>query len=122
MDIKELVHDYIENKSLEDKYKKIASSANNKIKEYFSDNDLDAYEADNGTVKMTERKSESFDEDKLIAFLKQSGHSDIVKTVETVDYDALESAIYHEDISKDEVKKMDDFKTVKITKVLNIKK
>jgi hypothetical protein len=51
------------------------------------------------------------------------GHEgDIVKTKRYVDYDALESAIYHEKLSEDDVKELDKYKDTKITYVLNIKK
>ena len=68
------------------------------------------------------RKTETFIEDKLIDFLKANGVADkIVKTKEYVDFDALESAIYHEVIPTDVVKEMASCKDVKVTKVLRIK-
>lgn len=116
-----LVKDYINNKTLESEYKNLASSGNTKIKKIMSTRNLSSFSCDYGTVTLSERKSESFEEEALIEFLKSSGHSDIVRTKECVDYDALESAIYHEKISKEEVKQMDKYKVTKVTQVLNIK-
>jgi hypothetical protein len=67
-------------------------------------------------------KSETFIEEALIEFLKKNNvASDIVKTKEYVDFDALESAIYHERISPELVKEMASCKETKTTTVLRIK-
>ena len=119
----DLVTDYIDNKSLEAKYKSLASSGNTKIKQIMTNKNLTSFSCGSGTVTLSERKSESFNEDELIEFLMSKGHEgDIVKTKRYVDYDALESAIYHEKLSKDDVKELDKYKEIKVTQVLNIKK
>ena len=119
----DLVTDYIDNKALEAKYKSLASSDNTKIKQIMTSKNLTSFSCNSGTVTLSERKSESFNEDELIEFLMSKGHDgDIVKTKRYVDYDALESAIYHEKLSKDDVKELDKYKEIKVTQVLNIKK
>lgn len=116
-----LVTDYIFNKDREKEFKDLASAQNTEIKVIMNEFNLDKYETDVGKVTLSERKTEDFIEDKLIDFLKTRGLSDgIVKTKEYVDFDALESAIYHETISGDNLKEMDSCKEVKTTQVLRI--
>ena len=122
-ELSDLVADYIDNKSLEAKYKNLAASGNTKIKQIMTSKHLTSASCSTGTVTLSERKSESFNEDELIEFLMSKGHEgDIVKTKRYVDYDALESAIYHEKLSEDDVKELDRYRDTKITYVLNIKK
>ena len=121
-ELKELVDNYIANKAKCDEIESQVKQENNKIKEIFKENNLTEYSGDNGMVKMSTTTKETFDEESLITFLKSNGHNDIVKIKEYVDYDALEYAIYHEHISSDEIKRMDNFKIKKTTLVLRIKK
>ena len=48
--------------------------------------------------------------------------TDIIRTKEYIDMDALESAIYHGDISNDVVKTFSSCKDITETQVLNISK
>jgi len=119
-DISDLAAQYIEKKKEENAIKKVTADLNSKIKDYMSENDLTSIETELGTLTLTYKKSESFDEEKLIDYLKSSGtDKEIVKTKEYIDYDALESAIYHERLSVEQVKEMDKFKIVKTTPTLN---
>ena len=119
-DISDLAAQYIEKKKEENAIKKVTADLNSKIKDYMSENDLTSIETELGTLTLTYKKSESFDEEKLIDYLKASGtDKEIVKTKEYIDYDALESAIYHERLSVEQVKEMDKFKIVKTTPTLN---
>lgn len=116
-----LVDEYVEIKALADKYSKQAEPLNKKIKSIMIDSELDEAEGDIGSVRMTTRTSESFDEEKLIDYLKQSGFArGIVRKKEYIDYDALESAIYHEKIAGEDLKRLNQYKITKQTKVLNI--
>lgn len=118
-----LVRDYIINKDKEKEFKDAASAENTEIKAIMTELNLDNYETDAGKVTLSERKNESFIEDKLIEFLKTRNLADnIVKTKEYVDFDALESAIYHEKIAGDDLKDMAECKEVTTTQVLRIKK
>jgi 23S rRNA maturation mini-RNase III len=118
--LEDLATQYIEKKKEENSIKKITSDLNTKIKDIMSESDLTSVETSLGTLTLTYKKSESFDEEKLIDYLKSSGNDkEIVKTKEYIDYDALESAIYHERLSNEQLKEMDKFKIVKTTPTLN---
>ena len=118
-----LVTDYIYNKDREKEFKDAASAENTEIKAIMNEFKLTSFDTDSGSVTLSERVTEDFIEDKLIDFLKTRNlASDIVKTKEYVDFDALESAIYHEKIAGDDLKAMSSCKEVKTTQVLRIKK
>ena len=118
-----LVPSYIANKDKEKEYKDLASAENTEIKELMSAAELSKYETDEGSVTLSERVSEDFVEERLIEYLKEKGIAgDIVKTKEYVDFDALEHAIYHEQITGDNLKGLASCKEKKVTQVLRIKK
>lgn len=118
-----LVKDYLINKEREKEFKDAASIQNTQIKVIMSELDIKEFETDNGKVVLSDRKTEDFNEERLIKFLKERGlESDIIKTKEYVDFDALESAIYHDKISGDNLKDMNSCKDVKVTQVLRINK
>lgn len=118
-----LVESYIENKEQESYFKDLATQENVQIKEMMHDMDITECATSLGTATITEQTRETFLEDKLIEFLKTNNVADdIVKTKEYVDFDALESAIYHETIPSELVKQMDSCKEKKTTTVLRIKK
>lgn len=118
-----LINDYIVNKEHEKEFKDAASVQNTQIKVIMSEMNLSEFETSTGKVILSDRKTEDFNEEKLIQYLKERGiENDIVKTKEYVDFDALESAIYHEVISGDNLKDMDSCKVVKVTQVLRINK
>lgn len=121
-DLALLIESYIENKQNEKIYKDNASVENTQIKELMKSLNLSEFSTALGTATITEQKSETFIEEALIEFLKKNNvASDIVKTKEYVDFDALESAIYHERISPELVKEMASCKETKTTTVLRIK-
>ena len=121
--LKYLVKDYLVNKEREKEFKDAASIQNTQIKVIMSELDIKEIETDNGKVVLSDRKTEDFNEERLIKFLKERGlESDIIKTKEYVDFDALESAIYHDKISGDNLKDMNSCKDVKVTQVLRINK
>lgn len=114
------VDDYIENKERADQYGAVAKKLNTTIKDYLKLNNLTECSGYTGSVYTTVRKSESFDEDGLLKYLKDSGKdSGVVKTKEYIDYEALESAIYKGDI---EAKDLNPYRIIKETVALNIKK
>ena len=118
-----LINDYIINKEHEKEFKDAASVQNTQIKVIMSEMDISEFETDAGKVTLSDRKTEDFNEDMLIEFLKNRNiASDIVKTKEYVDFDALESAIYHEKIAGDNLRDMESCKVVKVTQVLRINK
>ena len=104
-------------------YKDNASAENTLIKEMMHSLNINEFSTNAGTAKITEQTKETFIEDALIEFLKKNDiANDIVKTKEYDDFDALESAIYHEKISQDLVKQMTSCKETKTTTVLRISK
>lgn len=116
-----LIKDYSFNKAKEKEFKDMASAENTEIKAIMNNFNITEFSTEYGTAKLSERVSEDFIEDKLIAFLKERGLAkNIIKTKEYVDFDALESAIYHEEISGDNLKDMAECKERKITQVLRI--
>lgn len=118
-----LIPSYIANKDKEKEFKDLASAENTEIKELMAAANLSKFDTDAGGVTLSDRVSEDFVEDKLIEYLKERGIADgIVKTKEYIDFDALESAIYHEQITGDNLKDMASCKEKKVTQVLRIKK
>lgn len=99
---------------------------NGTIKELLSQYGIKNFITEDGkSFTMTVTHKVSFDEDKLLAFCKQTGISSLVKTKEYVDMDALESAMYNHEVNPRDVKeyqiKKPDVVTLKYTqkKVLN---
>ena len=122
-DLATLIESYILNKENEKIYKDNASVENTQIKEIMHSRNITEFSTNSGTATITEQQKETFIEDALIEFLKKNNIADdLVKTKEYVDFVALESAIYHEKISKDLVKKMASCKETKTTTVLRISK
>ena len=121
--LKSLVESYIINKQNEEDFKKQASAENTQIKELMHEYNLTEVATDLGTAKITEQEKITFIEDKLIEFLKANNLADdIVKTKEYVDYDALESALYHDKITDEQKIAMAECQEKKVTTVLRINK
>lgn len=122
-DLATLIESYILNKENEKIYKDNASIENTQIKEIMHDRNITEFSTSMGTATITEQQKETFIEEALIEFLKKNNIADdIVKTREYVDFDALESAIYHEKISTNLVKEMASCKETKTITVLRISK
>lgn len=124
-ELSKIVSSYINNKSLESEYKDLASVENTRIKAIMEQLKITECKDLEGAniAKLTYQKKESFIEEKLIQFLKDNKCAkNIVKKKEYVDMDALESAIYHGDISETLVKEMASCKEVKTIPTLRISK
>ncbi len=122
-ELKELIDNYIVDKQKEAEIKSRTSEENKQIKEQFTKLNIESFDGDSGTVKMSVEKHESFREDEVIDFLKENGYADdIVKTKEYIDFNSLESAMYHETIPMDMQKKMAKFKDVSEVVKLRISK
>jgi hypothetical protein len=66
------------------------------IKQIFNENNLNNYTSESGVkASVTTTNRPSYCEDQLIAYLKELGVPDLIKTKEYVDLEALESTIYH---------------------------
>jgi arsenate reductase-like glutaredoxin family protein len=78
---------------------KLAKELGKDIKDVFAKEGLDKYSVGDYEATVTNVQKESFNDDELIRILKEVGkQKGIVKRKEYVDMDALESAIYHNDI------------------------
>lgn len=120
--ITELVNEYLRLKPQEKELKDRISEINTNIKSYMSESGETSLTTNEGSVYLSERKNESYDEDSMIAYIKSLGLRGIVKKKEYIDFDALESALYHDKFSDEQKAELNKFRTVKITKVLNVGK
>lgn len=95
----ELIPAYEKSKSILDFYKKEADNSGKKIKSIMLAEGLETFIVGNtkATVKVSEKNN--FNEEALIAKLKELGVPGIIKKKEYVDMDALENALYHEKIN-----------------------
>lgn len=123
------MNSYSDKKSIYDEEKKALDKLNASIKELMTEYDLTEYEGDNATVTCTVSDTEKMNEDKLLEVIKQkiwAGEDGtacpFIKTVEQVDFDALEKAIYNGDISKEQLVEIGKCKEVKSVTTLRIKK
>lgn len=105
--------------------KSTADLYNTRIKEIMSEYDMSKYVSDDGySVSVSTTNKPTYQEDKLIEYLKQYNVPGLIKTKEYVDMDVLESCIYHNEI---DAKNLVPFKedhfvtrlTCKCPKILN---
>lgn len=124
MTLEELIPIYGENNTQYNGLKKVVAEQSGEIKKLMQGNNIDEKSVGSWTAKLTVKKSESFDEDKLLGIVKELGFADkLIKTREYVDMDALEEAIYNGEITQDMlVVKIAQAKVVKESVALTIKK
>lgn len=118
----ELIPMYAENKAELDQYKKTCDVQNATIKDTLKEMGIDEYSAGGYTVKRTVVERESMNEDRLIDILKKHKVSDVIKTKEYVDMDALEKYLYNTEISDDMAGDLDSCREVKQTIQLRLSK
>ena len=58
------------------------------------------------------KKSYNLDQEKALKFLEENGYEDCIKTVQVVDEDKLQKYLADEDITKDELVDMSNYKEV----------
>lgn len=123
--LRELLEHYGENKDTMDSIKKLVDADNTSIKELMRAKGLTEAESTNYTAKLTIRRTESFNEDLLLAKVTElwtakngKKKNPIIKLVPTVDMDALENAIYNGLIDASELASC---KVVKETPTLTVK-
>ena len=130
-DLDALINQYAENKSELDSYKKICENENNKIKDTMLELGLKTYSTEKYSVTRSVSVKETFDEEKLMNFIKTVLWKDsengsmpcpYIKIKYVVDYDVLEKAIYNGEISKEQLVEMDKCKDVKETVTLRLTK
>ena len=103
--LKALIPIYVENKREADDYAKLAKKYNADIKNMMRE--LDISDISNGSyvIKRSIVKTAKMDEQKMIEILKRvwtgDGENPYIKTVEVVDLDAVENAMYNNAFSQD---------------------
>lgn len=117
-----LIPVYYDDKKNLDFYKKQCDAGNAKIKELMAQQGLKDYEVNGITAKYIVQNKEKMNEEALLKLLKEKGYTDIIKTKEYVDMDALENALYHDEIDKDTVVSMDKCREVQEVIQLRISK
>ena len=124
MTLDELILEYGTNKDLLDKTKKICDTDNTAIKELMKKSSIDKYTSGPYTVSYGITQKEVVDEDSMLDYLKKhiDPSSDVIKTKEYIDADALENAIYKKELPDDVIAGLSQFSTIKETEVLRLKK
>ena len=120
--LRELVPRYYENKQNLDFYKKQCDAENAEIKRLMAEQNIRDFEVDCFKARYIVQNKESIIEDKMIALLKEKGYTDIIKTREYIDMDALENALYHDAIDKDTIVEMDKCREIKEVIQLRVSK
>lgn len=120
--LSELVKSYSENKSAFDKLKKTCDTENSEIKSIMSKYDIPEYTFGDTVIKYSVQHRESMNEDMLLEIAHTFGIPEIVKTKEYIDFDALESAIYHNQIPQAVLLEMNKAKSVTEVPTLRISK
>ena len=97
-----LVDAFAEVKARFEAAKKDVDDRGKEIKQIMQDENLDSFDTGSYTAKFTLQRRETMDESKVIAILQKRGFDGkIVKLKPYVDVDALESAIYHDELPKE---------------------
>lgn len=117
-----LIPQYANNKSELDGYKKICDRENAQIKAIMKDFVITNYEAGGYKASYSVSERESMNEEMLLEIAHNYGISEIVKTKEYIDYDALENAIYNGRISQDILLEMNKAKEIKEVVTLRVTK
>lgn len=115
--------EYIDAKAVEKDAKDTAGKLNTELKDYLTSlkGEDKSITVDDTGVFLSFRSKDVWDEEKMIEYLKQSGHAEgLVKTKEYIDFDALESVLYNNSLPAKVLKKLGTFKTEVQTAVLNI--
>lgn len=103
--LREKVLEYVPKNEQSNKLKKIVSNLNNEIKALMEKLKMTSFKADDMVVSISTTESASFDEEVLLAVVKQLGMTDLIKTREYVDMQGLEAVLYDKNVPS-EVKAM----------------
>lgn len=103
----EMAEQYIEAQAEFESAESKKNSINLIIKQMLSSFGVTKYVSESGiTLGITTKHNIKWDEDRLIAYCRGCGVDGIIKTKEYVDMDALESAIYRNEILPESLKPM----------------
>lgn len=122
--LEKLIPQYAQDKLLLDTYKKTCDAENAEIKQLMLEENKSTFEADGYIATRTVSTRETINEEMLLQIAHYYGISEIVKTKEYIDFEALEDAIYNGKISKDiliEISKAKESKEVVTLRVTKIK-
>lgn len=120
--LERLIPQYAANKSELDGYKALCDEENKAIKDVMGSYALQHYTAGGYKAVRTVQKRESMNEELLLEIAHKHGLTDIIKTREYIDYDALENALYNDRIPKAVIEEMDNAKEVKFVVTLKVSK
>lgn len=128
MGTEEQIKEYCEKMLVEKSIHKETEALKAELKKKMIDEDTKIMTSGKYQVKLEIRSNDGFDANKLLGVLKaeweksgKSGYCPWVKTVEVVDEDALESALYKGDFDKDALAKINGCRTHSETKALTFK-
>lgn len=121
-DLDTLIPQYAANKSEMESYKKICDRENAEIKSIMKSFVVPTYQTGEYRASYIVSKRETMNEEMLLEIAHTHGISEIVKTKEYIDFDALEHAIYNGKISADILMEMDKAKEVKEVVTLRVSK
>lgn len=108
INLNELIPIYYSNKSELDSYKKICDEQNTQIKAGLAALDKDDYSVGNYKAKVITSVRETTNGDKLLNVMKKHNITEVIKTKEYVDMDALEDYLYNNEASADLAADIDD--------------
>lgn len=120
-DIVKKAKEYIAYKAEEGTLKKTLTALNTALKEYLAGEKSPFIEVGDKQVVYSVTKQTSFNEELMIPWAKEQG-IDIVKTKEYIDFDVLESLMYREQLTPEQLAELGKFKEVKLISKLNIRK
>ena len=125
LDINQIVSRYCE---LSDKVKEMTKTTNADkavIKQYLADNNTNTETINGYVLNVREKVEETFDEAQLLQVIKSnwvkthgSMECPLIRTMEYVDLDALEKAVYNGNISTEELLEIDKCRITKVTRAL----
>ena len=107
-------------KKLTDSTKKINTKIKAEMAEMFKNDGRKEYSGNKYKVSYSVRKKESMNEEKLLDIAHENGLTELIKTREYIDYDALENALYNNLIAPEIVKQIASTKEVKEEAVLRV--
>lgn len=121
-----LVSRWGENKSTADKLKKDVDKDAAQIKQIMIDNNKEDSTSGKYTAHLSYATSQQVDEEGLLEYIKskiqgKKKSCPYIKTIEVIDYNALEKAIYNGEITKEQVLEMDKYKSEVKTPKLTLK-
>jgi ribosomal protein S8E len=122
MTLEELIPSYGQNNTELNSYKKICADENAKIKELMKEAKIEEKTVDGWVASVRVKRTESFNENKLLDIAKSLGLTDIIKTKEYVDTDVMEELIYNGTITQEMLLEISKAQEVKETPTLYIKR